>query len=162
MKTRSVAPTCRNQVGATHTRTKVPVWIPMLATALVGLVTGAACSSSEPETTSPPAAAPSSAAAPKVVFYGDGVDTKAAAITMRTESGGTLQRDVGLPIVNTATKTQGLESTLFPRGAQLYFSMQNKEGYGSVTCRIDVDGKKIDEVTSQGAYKIATCRGTVP
>jgi hypothetical protein len=33
---------------------------------------------------------------------------------------------------------------------------------GSVTCRIEVDGRVVDTATSSGAYKIATCVGLVP
>jgi hypothetical protein len=96
------------------------------------------------------------------VFYGEGAGTTGAALTMRSETGGVIQKDVALPIVNTATGETGLKSVLFKRGAFLYMSLQNKADTGSVTCRIVVDGEKIDEATSTGPYKVVTCQGKVP
>lgn len=96
-----------------------------------------------------------------VQFFAEGTETKWAAVTMRTESGGTTQFTPDLPMT-TKAGVVGLTYDTYPSGAFLYFSMQNKEGYGSVTCRITVDGEKVDEVTSSGAYTIATCQGRVP
>jgi hypothetical protein len=81
---------------------------------------------------------------------------------MRSESGGTIQKDVALPMGNPTTGELGLATQGFKRGAALYLSMQNMEAVGSVTCRIEVDGQVVDTATSSGAYKIATCVGTVP
>lgn len=101
-------------------------------------------------------------AVPHVVFYAEGEGTKAGAMTLRSESGGTIQKDVALPLVDTSTGTAGLASDLFRSGDRLYISVQNKEPAGSVTCRIVVDGKKIDEATSSGPYKVVSCVGKVP
>jgi hypothetical protein len=97
-----------------------------------------------------------------VVFYAEGEGTKSAAVTMQSESGGTLQKDVALPMADEATGQPGVASDGFKHGAHLYLSLQNSEAAGSVTCRIEVDGKVVDEATSSGAYKIATCVGKVP
>lgn len=96
-----------------------------------------------------------------VQFFAEGTETKWAAVTMRTESGGTTQFTPDLPMKTKAGEV-GLSFDTYPSGSLLYFSMQNKEGYGSVTCRIVVDGAKVDEVTSSGGYTIATCQGRVP
>ena len=96
------------------------------------------------------------------MFFAEGDGTKSAAVTMRTESGGTIQKDVALPMGNVETGVPGVPSEGFKRGAFLYMSLQNSEAAGSVTCRIEVDGKKIDEATSSGAYKVVTCQGTMP
>lgn len=101
-------------------------------------------------------------AAPHVVFFAEGAGTKAAAMTLQSESGGTIQKDVALPLTDTSKGTAGLSSDLFKRGDRLYISLQNKAAAGSVTCRIEVDGKKIDEATSSGAYKVVSCVGRVP
>lgn len=42
-----------------------------------------------------------------------------------------------------------------------YVSAQNNYGSGSVTTKVYVDGDKIDESTSTGAYVISTTSGTV-
>lgn len=104
----------------------------------------------------------SAASPPHVVFFAEGTGTKSAAVTMQSESGGTIQKDVALPMGNATTGVPGVPSDLFKRGASLYLSLQNSEGFGSVTCRIEVDGKVVDSATSSGAYKIATCVGIVP
>lgn len=96
-----------------------------------------------------------------VKFFAEGTETKWADVTMRTESGGTTQFTPDLPMTTKAGEV-GLTYDTYPSGAFLYFSMQNKEGYGSVTCRITVDGVKLDEATSSGGYAIATCQGQVP
>jgi hypothetical protein len=96
------------------------------------------------------------------VFFAEGQDTESGAVTFRSESGGTIQQDVALPMTNTKTGQPGIASDQFRRGATLYMSLQNSEGVGSVTCRIEVNGQVVDTATSSGAYKIATCVGTVP
>ena len=47
----------------------------------------------------------------------------------------------------------------FGPGEFVYISAQNEGEYGSVTCRITVDGVVVSENTSSGAYGIATCEG---
>jgi len=99
---------------------------------------------------------------PQVTFFAEGSGTAAGAVTMQTEKGGVIQKDVALPMTNTSTGQPGIGSDKFKRGDQLSIVLVNKEGGGSVTCRIEVDGKVIDEATSSGAYKVVTCRGKVP
>jgi hypothetical protein len=99
---------------------------------------------------------------PQVVFFAEGSGTASAAVTMRTESGGVIQMDVGLPMTNAETGKPGIGSDKFKRGDPLSILAQNKEAGGSVTCRIEVDGKVIDEATSSGAFKVVTCAGKVP
>lgn len=131
----------------------------MMLTATVFFVAVACSSGNKPET-APKTQAP--ATAPHVVFYAEGQGTTAGSITLRTESGGTVQKDVALPMTDKATGAMGISSDLFKRGGALYLSLQNKEADGSVTCRIEVDGKVVDEATSSGGFKIATCVGKVP
>lgn len=131
----------------------------MMLTATVSLLVAGCSGETSP---SSPAVADPKPGSPRVVFFAEGSGTASGAVTMRSESGGTIQLDVALPMTNTQTGTAGLESTLFKRGAGLYISLQNSEAAGSVTCRIEVDGKVIDEATSSGGYKIASCVGKVP
>lgn len=125
-------------------------------------VTG--CSSDESPASSPTPSTPTTSATsrPRVVFYAEGTGSKSGSVTLRTESGGTIQKDVALPMGNPSTGEMGTESLAFKAGDFLYIALQNKESSGSVTCRIEVDGKKIDEATSTGAFKVATCQGRVP
>jgi hypothetical protein len=97
-----------------------------------------------------------------VVFFAEGSGTASAAVTMRTESGGSIQLDVGLPMTNTETGKRGIGSDKFKRGDPLSIVLRNSEAGGSVTCRIEVDGQVIDEATSSGPYKVVTCAGKVP
>jgi hypothetical protein len=101
-------------------------------------------------------------ATPHVVFYAEGEGTKAASMTLRSESGGVIQKDIALPLIDTSTGKAGIASDQFKRGGHLYISLQNKEASGSVTCRIKVGDKVIDEATSTGNRVVVTCVGKVP
>ena len=124
-----------------------------------------ACGGQDP-VSAPVAPAPAPATPPHVVFFAEGDGTASGAITIRSESGGPIQKDVALPMHNTETGEPGISSDQFKRGDFLYLSLQNSEPVGSVTCRIEVtvDGEKkvIDKATSTGAYKVVTCQGKVP
>lgn len=124
---------------------------------LAALMLAVAASCSGTEAKPDPAPKP-----PHVVFYAEGTGTTTGAVTLVSESGGTVQKDVKLPAVDETTGTPGIASDAFKSGARLYISLQNKEASGKVTCRIEVDGKVIDQATSEGGYKIAACRGQVP
>jgi len=92
----------------------------------------------------------------EVTYEVDGSATSAS-VTMEMPSG-TSQVSVDLPLTNQDGDV-GVTNK-FSRGSFVYISAQNKESYGSVTCRIKVDGAVISENTSSGAYAIATCKGT--
>lgn len=112
----------------------------------------------------PAAPAPSSAGGSTthtVVYQADGDGTKTASYTLESADGGTVQGDIDLPMTNQAGGV-GLTFAGFRPGAFVYLSIQNKEGSGAVTCRILVDGKVVSENTSNGAYVIAGCKGSVP
>jgi len=96
----------------------------------------------------------------RVIYAATGELTRTASYTMRTDDGGTVQADGDLPLVK---KSGGLVVfTGFKSGDFVYLSVQNSEGFGSVSCRIIVDGVEISNNTSYGGYKIATCQGRVP
>lgn len=76
----------------------------------------------------------------------------AANYTLRTDDGGIVQGTTDLP----------LTFTRFNSGDFVYLSVQNSEEYGSVSCRIIIDGVEVANNTSSGGYVIATCQGTVP
>jgi predicted small lipoprotein YifL len=135
----------------------------MTAAAVLLGVTLAGCGSDEPEHVPMPSATTTAAtSSPQVVMYAEGTGTKSANVTMRTESGGTIQKSVALPMGDPNTGKLGVESTGFKSGDLLYMSLQNSESSGSITCRIEVDGKVIDKATSSGAGVVATCQGRVP
>lgn len=125
----------------------------MLTGTFVFLLTGAACSGTGSAATSQP---------PKVVFFAEGSGTASGAVTMGTETGGTVQLDAALPMHDKDTGAAGLASDKFKSGQSLYISVQNKEAAGSVTCRIEVDGNVVDEATSSGGYKVVSCTAKVP
>lgn len=131
----------------------------MMLTATVSLLVAGCSGETSP---SSPAVADPKPGSPRVVFFAEGSGTASGAVTIRSESGGVIQLDVALPMTNTQTGTAGLESVLFKRGADLYMSLTNSEAAGSVTCRIEVDGKVVDEATSTGGYKVVSCQGRVP
>lgn len=95
-------------------------------------------------------------------MFAEGEGTKSASVTLRTESGGTIQKDVSLPMGNKDTGEPGVPSDGFKPGDFLYLSVQNAEDTGSVTCRITAGDKVIDEATSTGSRVVATCQGHMP
>jgi hypothetical protein len=96
-----------------------------------------------------------------VVYAATGEGTTAASYTMVSEDGGTSQGNVDLPLKGVDGKA-GLTSSTFKSGAFLYLSVQNSQGYGSVTCQIKVDGVVVSQASGNGGYMIATCKGQVP
>lgn len=97
-----------------------------------------------------------------VVYEADGAGgAKSGTYTARSNDGGTVQGDADLPLMN-RNGGRGLTFAGFRTGGFVYLSVQNKDSYGSVTCRIKVDGVVVSENTSDGAYVIASCQGRVP
>jgi len=81
---------------------------------------------------------------------------RAVDITMQTPSGTSQQDNLSLPLTSKATGKAGLEFKM-DAGEFLYISAQNQGESGTVTCSIFVDGTKVAEVSSEGAYSIASC-----
>lgn len=75
-----------------------------------------------------------------------------ASVTYYNNQGGTEQGDYKIPFKKTYT---------MERGDFAYISAQNMDDSGSITCRILIDGEEWKKSTSQGAYVIASCDGTV-
>ena len=99
-----------------------------------------------------------------VVYEAEGPGStvpRTASSTLRSDDGGTRQGDIDLPLRNQDGNT-GLTFTGFSSGAFVYLSIQNGDEYGSVSCRITVDGEVISKNTSDGGAAIATCQGQVP
>ena len=91
----------------------------------------------------------------EVVYEVEGDNTSWASVTIRTPTG-TIQGSPDLPM---QTKSGELLTFQFDVGEFVYISAQNKDEYGSVTCRITVDGEVVSENTSSGAYGVASCEG---
>lgn len=94
-----------------------------------------------------------------VTYEAEGSRTSSGSVTMAMPDG-TQQADVRLPMKNDAGR-EGLRFCAVP-GEFVYIAVQNQKDSGAVTCRITVDGQQVAEITSSGAYVIATCDGSVP
>lgn len=93
----------------------------------------------------------------EVVYEVEGT-AEMASITISVPGGGTSQAsDIDVPMQTSSHV--GLRNT-FSSGEFLYLSAQNSQDHGTIICRITVDGVVVAEVTSSGAYVIATCDGT--
>lgn len=123
-----------------------------------------ACSSGG-SSTAASAARPSTV---KVLYEVDGTST-GADITLETGDG-TSQQSVKVPLKGKTSGNRGL-TFVMQRGSFVYISAQNKgkmnpnftsssDFYGTVTCRITVDGVVVSENTTTSQYGIATCKGT--
>lgn len=130
--------------------------------ALLGL---SACSAGSSST-------PVSAAKPSTVTVLYEVDGTASGADITIETGdGTSQQSVKVPLTSKSSGKQGLTFTM-QRGSFVYISAQNKgkmrpgasvnspDFYGSLTCRITVEGTVISENTTTGEYGIASCKGS--
>ena len=73
-------------------------------------------------------------------------------LTYQNAQGGTVQRTAGLPWEETGT---------FKDGDFVYIAAQNQGESGGVTTEILIDGKSWKKTTSDGAYMIASCDGSV-
>lgn len=91
----------------------------------------------------------------------DSTTERTASYTLRSDDGGTRQGEFDLPLRNQGG-TNGLSFTGFASGAFVYLSIQNGDEYGSVSCKITVDGQVISENTSDGGFTITSCQGQVP
>jgi Mycobacterium membrane protein len=125
-----------------------------LATAAVlaaVLTTGCATPSRAPAT---PVPSPSPGTVfPVTVIYRVYGDAYLADLTMETPSGTRQVSGVELPAE---------ETWLMRPGTFVYVSAQSQDEVGSITCEIVVDGRVVSRTTSEGAYVIASCDGTVP
>lgn len=74
-------------------------------------------------------------------------------VTYTNAQGGTEQGDYRLPF---------RQNFRMVRESFAYISAQNRGDRGSVTCTILVDGKPFKTSTSEGAYVITDCSGSIP
>jgi hypothetical protein len=144
---------------ALTTQTWLVIWI-VAPAAFLGSLTFMAWPALKPSFDPPPPASTTHT----VVYQADGTGARgvrSANVTLHTDSGGTSQASINLPMKTRAGQT-GLTFTNFHTGDFVYLSVQNTDAAGSVTCRILVDGVVLSENTSTGGYVIATCSGRVP
>lgn len=130
---------------------------------LLAVTALAGCSANTPVAQTPPPSTPV-VTTHTVVYESEAPDSstaRTASYTLRSDDGGTRQGDIDLPLRN-QNGTTGLAFTGFNSGDFVYLSIQNGDEYGSVTCRIKVDGQVVSENTSDGGFTIATCQGQVP
>lgn len=93
--------------------------------------------------------------ASEVLYEVEGTQTLAS-VTYETPTG-TSQGDVDLPMRNKAGDL-GLKMRM-ASGSFVYISAQGQKSYGTVTCRITVNGTVISENTSTG-YGVVSCKGS--
>ncbi|MET3705869.1 hypothetical protein ABIB17_000468 [Arthrobacter sp. UYEF6] len=136
------------------------------ASAAILLAVSACSSTSTSNTSSGSNALPSTV---NVLYEVSGTAT-GADITIETGSG-TSQQSISVPLKSKSSGATGLSFTM-ERGAFVYISAQNKgnmrkgasvsdkDFYGSLTCRISVDGTVISENTTTSKYGIASCKGS--
>lgn len=111
-----------------------------------------------PAQTPPPGSLASAPVTADVLYEVTGT-TRSAFMTMNLPMG-TAEFAIRVPMVGVVMKTPGLHIP-FEHGSSAYLTAQSKQGQGTVTCRISVDGVVIAENTATGPYTLATCRGTV-
>jgi hypothetical protein len=87
-----------------------------------------------------------------VVYNVYGIGTNRASLTIENETGGTEQKDVTLPWSETFTAEYG---------QFVYLSAQNDKDSGTIKCEILVNNQTLQSSTSDGAYAIASCSGSV-
>lgn len=137
-------------LGEKMTHTKIAAVASMAAVALA--LAGCGGSSAKPASVdSKPLKVTS-----EVLYEVEGTQ-KSASVTYETPTG-TSQANPDIPMKRKSASTPGLPLT-FNTGEFVYISAQGKKSYGSVKCRITVDGTIISENTASG-YGIATCKGT--
>jgi hypothetical protein len=95
----------------------------------------------------------SRAAAGYSVTYKISGTARAASLTYTNASGGIEQKE--------AAPVPWQQSFNARRGQFVSISAQNEGRSGSVTCEILVDGVSVKKSTSEGAYRIASCSGSI-
>ena len=151
------------QSGAARLRAKLPdrTWAAIAVVVLivvgVAITASVRASSAEADRKAQVAALVEMMKPVEVLYEVEGT-APSASLTIESPSG-TEQAKISLPLTN---KSGTLGLTLkFNRGAFVYVSAQNEDDFGSVTCRITVDGQVVSENTSTGEYGIASCKGSV-
>lgn len=129
--------------------------IPALVTALALISSGCSSTAAPAASVAPFSSAPSSARVLTAVYYVEGT-ADGADITYSTATGIQQQSRAAIPLQMT-DGTFGIQM----KGAQvprtLTISAQNTGAKGTVTCSIRLNGEKVAENTSSGAYAIASC-----
>jgi hypothetical protein len=99
---------------------------------------------------------------PSVTYLITGTTDKAA-ITYRNAQGGIEQKDI-----TQLTQPNGFDRIPWNMtfeaapGQFVSISAQNQRDKGIITCEVVVNGAQLITSTSEGAYKIASCSGSVP
>jgi hypothetical protein len=138
-------------------------FIPIVTAAIAALTTAVACTpadGADPNLASPPAAshaAKSSKSKPKLpkgmhaITYRIGGTASRALITYSTPSGQEQQNGAHVPWKHSM---KAKDFTMLSVNAQ-------NSGSGTITCEIDVDGKKVKASKSSGAYAVVSCDATL-
>jgi PBP1b-binding outer membrane lipoprotein LpoB len=132
--------------------------------ALAALALGGCSTHTTPEPVAAvPAASTRSAPSVSTIRYElDGEPGMLADITIATATGTSQQQSIKVPMHSKSGAT-GLQFIL-RAGELAYISAQNRDSYGTLTCRIvDVaTGSVLSENRASGGYAIATCKARTP
>lgn len=151
----------RNSASYTHTSKWGDLMRTFVITAAVALaLTGCrTADNSDPNIANPPSAGEASSAAAKpkpkkatttrTITYRIGGSATRALISYMTPSGQEQQNGAHVPW----RKTFKVEKNAF----DVLVLTAQQQGNGTITCEIDVDGKKVKAAKSSGPYTIATC-----
>lgn len=135
------------------------IFLALLAIGGIGAIASSAGSSSS--STSSSSSHRAGVPTTHTVTYKVEGSTSMASITYSNPYGDTSQQsDIDVPLT-LKDGTPGIQMSGMHRGDFLYISAQNSKEYGSVTCAIEVDGIRVKENTSRGAFTIATCSGSL-
>lgn len=96
---------------------------------------------------------------PRTVVYEVLGSAESVSITAETPTGTSQADNRAVPLRDADNSEFGL-SFDFQRGDFVYIAAQNEGKTGTVTCRIKVDGEVVSENTAEGAFSIATCKGS--
>ena len=133
-----------------------PVYASFVVLAVVGFVIARITLANR--ATSPSTVAPD--LGQEVVYFVEGTATSVD-ITYVTLTGIRQQSGLAVPLMARSGSGPGLRLGRVPAGTFVSISAQNQDERGTVTCRIEADGRVISQNTSSGAYVIASCEGSV-
>jgi hypothetical protein len=82
-------------------------------------------------------------------------------ITFQTPAGRSHMSAVALPMTDKQGASPALHYSGFLPSEALYIAAENPGAFGTLTCRIKLNGVVISENTASGSHAIATCEGSV-
>ena len=148
------------QAPARITRSRFSPWRLLPSLVLLVVIVAYVISQLDLSTSSPPTGGGDLDLGKEVFYFVEG-SAQSADVTYTSTNGIRQQSGVDVPLVVKGATYSGLRLGRVPTGTFVSLSAQSRDDTGSITCRIEADGKTISTNTSTGAYVIASCEGTV-